>query len=147
MAAINTRRVALGALAGGVVWAVWSFVLNMVILSGRYAELQKVGRLVGEPRVPLFVGLWFLTLFALAGVVAWLYALVRATRGPGPLTALEVGVLVGFAAGFPMNLSNAAWSLSGRVIAIWWMVDLWVGAILAALVAGWLYREDAARPS
>jgi hypothetical protein len=147
MAAINTRRVALGGLAGGVVWVVWSTVVNLIILGGRYAQLQKAGRLNVEPRVPFFVGLWFLTLFALAGLVAWLYASVRATRGAGPRTALEVGALVGFAAGFPMNLSNAAWSLSGRVVALWGVADLWVGAILAALVAGWLYRDEASRPS
>jgi hypothetical protein len=147
MAAINTRRVALGAIAGGVVWAVWSTIVNLVILGGRYAELQKARRIVVEPRVPFFVGLWFLVLFALAWVVAWLYASVRATRGAGPRTALEVGILVGFAAGLPINLSNAAWSLSGRVVALWWMADLWVGAILAALVAGWLYRDEAAGPS
>ena len=147
MAAVNLRRVGLGALAGGVAWMVWSTVVNMVILGGRYAELQKAGRMVGEPRVPFFVGLWFLALLALAWVVAWLYASVRATRGAGPRTALEVGLLVGFAAGFPINLSNAAWSLAGRFVALWWMIDLWAGAVLAALVAGWLYREEAARPS
>jgi hypothetical protein len=147
MAAINTRRVGLGAFAGGVVWAIWSSIVNMVLLSERYAETQNAGRLLKEPRFPFFVGLWFLTLFALACIVAWLYASVRATRGAGPRTALEVGVLVGFAAGFPINLSNASWSVAGRAIPFWWMVDLWVGAILAALVAGWLYRDEAARPS
>jgi len=147
MAAINTRRVGLGALAGGLVWVIWSTVVNLGILSGRYAQLQGAGRLVPEPRVPFFVGAWFLTLFVLAGIVAWLYAALRATRGAGPRTALEVGVLVGFAAGFPINLSNAAWSLSGRVVALWWMIDLWVGAILAALVAGWLYRDETAPPA
>jgi hypothetical protein len=147
MAAINTRRVALGGLAGGVVWTIWSLIVHMVFIGQRYAQLQDVGRLVKEPRVPFFLGLWILTLFALACVAAWLYASVRATRGAGPRTALEVGALLGFAAGFATNLSNAAWSLGGRVLAFWWMVDLWVGAILAALVAGWLYRDEAARPS
>ena len=56
--------------------------------------------------IPLFMVYWFITIFLLAYVVAWLYSSVRATRGAGPGTALTVGLLVGFAAGFPMNLSS-----------------------------------------
>jgi hypothetical protein len=49
--------------------------------------------------------------------------------------------LVGFAAGFPVNLSVAAWAPFSRVLPLGWMLDLWVGAILAATVAGWLYKD------
>jgi hypothetical protein len=141
MAAVNTRRVALGTIVGGVVWTIWSTVVNMVILGPRYAIAQEAGRLLKQPRYPFFIGYWIITLFLLAYVVAWLYASVRATRGAGPGTALTVGLLVGFAAGFPMNLSVATWSPVGRVFPLWWMLDLWVGALLASLVAGWLYKE------
>ena len=37
MAAISLRRVALGTLAGGVVWGIWSTIINMVILMPKYA--------------------------------------------------------------------------------------------------------------
>jgi hypothetical protein len=138
---VNTRRVALGAVAGGVVWCIWSTVINMVILSSRYMEAQNAGMMLKQPRYPLFVAYWLITIFLLAYVVAWIYASIRATRGAGPGTAATVGLLVGFAAGFPMNLSMAAWSPLGRVFPLWWMLDLWIGAILASLVAGWLYRD------
>ncbi len=141
MAAVNTRRVALGALVGGVVWSIWSGVVNVAVLGSRYAAAQKAGLLLANPRYPFFMGYWFITLFLLAYVLAWLYASVRATRGAGPGTALTVGLLVGFAAGFPMNLSAASWSPVGRVLPLWWMLDMWVGAILAALVAGWIYKD------
>ena len=141
MAAVNTRRVALGAVVGGVVWTIWSLIVHAVILESHYTAAQGANQLLKESRYPLFLAYWIITIFLLAYVVAWFYASVRATRGAGPGTALTVGLLVGFAAGFPVNLSVAAWAPFSRVIALGWMLDLWVGAILAAVVAGWLYRD------
>ncbi len=141
MAAVNVRRVTLGAVVGGVVWAVWSMVINTAILGSKYAAAQSAGLLLKQPRYPFFLGYWIITLFLLSYILAWLYASVRATRGAGPRTALTVGLLVGFAAGFPTNLSMATWAPFDRIFPLWWMLDLWVGATLAALAAGWLYRD------
>jgi len=138
---VNNRRVALGAIAGGVVWVIWSLVVNVGILGSRYAEAQNAGAMLKQPRYPWFLVYWIVVLFLLSYVVAWLYASARATRGRGPGTALAIGLLVGFAAGFPMNLSAASWSPLDRVFPLWWMLDLWIGALLASLVAGWLYRD------
>ncbi len=141
MAAVNSRRVAIGTVAGGVVWTIWSMVVNVAILGSKYTAAQEAGLLLKQPRYPFFLGYWIITLFLLSYVLAWLYASVRATRGAGPGTALAVGFLVGFASGFPMNLSVATWSPLARVFPLWWMLDLWVGAMLAGLVAGWIYRD------
>jgi len=141
MASINTKRVWLGALAGWVVWLVWSYVTNFVALMPKYAAAQEAGQMLKDPRYPFFLPAWFALLFVLSLVGAWLYASVRATRGAGPKTALTVGALLGFAAGFPINFSLAAWATFGRSIPLWWMLELWVGAILATVVAGWIYRE------
>ena len=141
MAIVNTRRVALGAVAGGVVWSIWSTIVNLLILEPRYAAAQNSKMMLEHARYPLFLVYWFVTIFLLAYVVAWLYSSVRATRGAGPGTALTVGLLVGFAAGFPMNLTTAAWAPISRYLPLWWMLDLWVGAILASLVAGWIYKD------
>jgi len=141
MATVNTRRVILGALAGGVVWSIWSTIVNLVILEPRYAAEQASGTMLNPGRYPLFIAYWFITIFLLAYVVAWLYSSVRATRGAGPGTALTVGLLVGFAAGFPINLSVAAWAPMNRHVPLWWMLDLWLGAIMASLVAGWIYKD------
>jgi hypothetical protein len=141
MATVNTGRVAVGALAGGVVWSIWSIIVNALILKTRYAAAQTWGIMPARARLPLFPVYWYVTIFLLAYVVAWLYSSVRATRSAGPGTALTVGLLVGFAAGFPMNLSLVAWAPMGRYLPFWWMLDLWLGAIFAALVAGWLYKD------
>ena len=81
MATVNTRRVALGALAGGLVWSIWSTIVNLVILEPRYAAAQNSGTMLKQGRYPLFLVYWFVTIFLLAYVVAWLYSSVRATRG------------------------------------------------------------------
>jgi hypothetical protein len=139
---VNSRRVLLGTLVGGVVWTLWSFIINAGVLASRYRAAQETGVILRQPRLPLFVVWWILTLFILSYVVAWLYASVRATLGAGPKTALSVGFLVGFAAGFPTNFATATWGTLGRAFPFWWMLELWVGAIMAALVAGWIYRES-----
>src|SRR5574337_2109563 len=125
MAAVNTRRVALGVFAGGVVWSIWSLVVNGVILSARYLWAQNAGMLLKQPRYPLFLAYWIVTLFVLTYILTWIYVSARGTLGPGPLTALRIGFMAGFLAGFPISLSLAAWAPFGRAIPFWWMLDLW----------------------
>jgi hypothetical protein len=120
---------------------VWGAIVNLVILMPRYVAAQKTGAMLAHPRYPFFMVAWWVMLSVLAAICAWLYAGVRATRGAGPKTALSVGVLVGFASGFPLAFSLASWAPFSRAISLWWMLDLWVGAILATLVAGWLYKD------
>jgi len=85
---------------------------------------------------------WFVTLFLLTYIMTWVYVCARGTLGPGPVTALRVGLLLGFVAGFPLSLSMASWATFPRSIMLGWMLDLWVGAILATLVSAWLYKES-----
>lgn len=143
MVAGSTRRIALGTLAGGVVWGIWSTVINLVILAPKYAEAQQENYFRIEPRYPLFFVYWFMLLFLLTFILTWLYVSVRSTLGPGPLTALRVGLLGGFMSGFPISLTLATWAPFSRAIPLGWMLDLWVGATLATLVSAWLYKEAA----
>jgi len=80
-------------------------------------------------------------LFVLAIIMAHLYAWSRAGAGPGPATALKIGFLVGFAIGFPSNFAQATWSPIHRILPLGWMLEMWIGAILATLTAGYLYKE------
>ncbi|MBZ5564169.1 MAG: hypothetical protein LAP13_17320 [Acidobacteriia bacterium] len=144
MARANARRVALGTVAGGIVWSIWSMLVNALILSARYQAAENSGQLLKQPRYPLFLLYWFVTLFLLTYILTWIYVSVRETLGPGPWTALRVGLLVGFAAGFPLSLSIASWAPFDRVFPFWWMIDLWVGAALATLVSASLYKDQQA---
>jgi hypothetical protein len=140
--ALNKARIWLGGIAGGVVWVLWSFLVGkFIITDARYAAAQNAGLFLKTARYPYFLGQWLLILFILAIIVAHLYAWARQTVGPGPGTALKIGLLVGFAAGFPLNFAQATWSPIERMFPLGWMLDMWVGAILATLVAGWVYKE------
>lgn len=142
MFTVGLRRVALGTLAGGVVWGIWSTIINMVFLMPQYEFAQKSHVLLAQPRYPLFIVYWFVTLFVLTYVLTWVYVSARTTLGPGPITALRVGLLMGFVMAFPLGLSMATWATFSRHIVLGWMLDLWVGSILATVVSAWLYKES-----
>jgi hypothetical protein len=139
---LNRGRIWLGGFVGGVVWIIWSLIINMVVIGrARYEAMQAAGQFLKEGRYPAFEVQWILMLFVLAILLAHLYAWVRPALGPGPMTALKIGALVGFASGFPTNFGTATWAVIPRMFPLGWMLELWVGSILATLVAGWLYRE------
>jgi len=50
---------------------------------------------------------------------------------------------VGFVAGFPLNFAQATWLAAGRGLPFGWMLEMWIGAILATIVAGSLYKDSA----
>ncbi|MGA9643519.1 MAG: hypothetical protein WBQ72_19130 [Terriglobales bacterium] len=137
---LNTTRVWLGGIAGGVVWNILSFLLNMR-QAPLYQFMQTKGLFLKEPRYPLFAVQWIVLIFVLSILLAYLYAWTRGTAGAGPKTALKVGMIVGFFAGFPENFAQAAWSPIPRVMPLGWMIEMWLGCILATLVAGFLYQE------
>ncbi len=138
---LNRSRIWLGGLAGGVVWNLWSFLVYRYITGTRYVEAQNAGLFLKTPRYPFFVGQWTVLVFILAIAVAHLYAWARPGLGPGPGTALKIGFLAGFFAGFPENFAQATWSAVDRALPFGWMIEMWLGAILAALVAGFFYKE------
>jgi hypothetical protein len=139
---INRGRVFLGGLAGSVVWFLWSWAAgHFIITDARYLAAQNAGQFLKQSRYPGFIGQWYLIVLVLSIILAHLYVWSRQTLGPGPGTALKIGFLVGFAAGFPENFAQASWSPISRAFPLGWMVDMWGGAILATLVAGWLYKE------
>ena len=139
---LNAARVWLGGIAGGVVWTVWSFLIGMKV-QPLYPAMQNAGLFLKESRYPFFAGQWILLLFVMSILLAYLYALSRATAGAGAKTAVKIGMLVGFCAGVPGNFAQAAWSPVPRMLPLSWMLDLWVGAILATLVAGFFYKDKA----
>jgi len=137
---LNTTRVWLGGIAGGVVWNAWGFFIQ-TRLRPFYEAVQKQGLLLKEPRYPFFVGQWILLVFIMSILLAYLYAWSRATAGAGPKTALKIGMIVGFFAGMPSNFAQATWSPVPRMLPLGWMLEMWIGAILATLVAGFLYKD------
>jgi hypothetical protein len=139
---LNRGRIWLGGLAGGVVWTIWSFLVGkFVVTDARYIAAQNAGFFLKTPRYPLFAVQWIALLFILSIAVAHLYAWSRQSLRPGPGSALKVGFLSGFFAGFPLNFAQATWFAGDRGLPFGWMIEMWFGAIFAALVAGSLYKD------
>lgn len=145
---MNQRRVWLGALVGGLVFNVWSMVvefgLSGVIVGKARMDLAVAsGWFLKEPRMSagLFFIIWVFSLFVVSYGLAWAYAAMRATVGAGPGTAFKLGLVVAFAAAFPLNFAHAVFD--GLAVAFWvmWMIEIGVGAILAALAAAWVYKD------
>jgi len=141
MASIRLRRVALGTLAGGILWCIWTRIVDYKILPAKYNFAVAHQFLLPSSRYPHFNIYWYLTLFLVTYILTWVYVSARATLGPGPVTALRVGVLLGFVSAFPLCLVLAAWAPFSRIITLWWLLQLWGGAIVATLVSAWLYKE------
>lgn len=139
---LNRARVWLGGIAGGVVWTLWGFLVGMK-MNPLYMAAQERGLFLKAPRYSFFVGGWILIIFVMSILLAYLYAWSRASLGAGPRTAIKIGMIVGFCAGVPGNFGQAAWSPMPTMLPLGWMVDMWGGAILATLVAAWLYKEKA----
>jgi ABC-type Mn2+/Zn2+ transport system permease subunit len=137
---VNQARIWIGGIAGGVIWSVWSFFINLR-QAPLYEAMQKQGLFLKVPRYPFFTGQWIVLTFVMSILLAYLYAWSRATAGAGPKTALKIGMLVGFCAGVPSNFAQATWSPVPRMLPLGWMLEMWIGAILASLVAGFLYKE------
>ena len=74
MSNVNGKRVLVGALAGGVAWSVWTSLISMEILNSTYMSEENAGHLLTQPRygIAAFFASWFLTIFLLSGMGAWL---------------------------------------------------------------------------
>lgn len=140
---MNTKRVWMGAVAGGLGFAVWDFVCAMGFhLPDRYAAAQTAGTFLKESRYPVFMAQWELALFLCAVVCAFAYGYARKTMGPGPGSAVKLGAMIGFVGGFPLNLAQAAWTTGDRVMPLAWMLDIWIGCVVATVIAGLLYKDE-----
>jgi hypothetical protein len=126
-----------------VVWIVWATILNFALMMPKYQAAMQAGTMLTEEqmRYPFFMLVWVAQFLAFGVLLAALYAAVRGTWGPGPGTAIKVGLIGGLLAGFPVDFYLATWAPFSRTIPFGWLLELLVGAVLASLAAGWMYRE------
>jgi hypothetical protein len=140
VAKINVGRVIQGGLLAGLVINLICIFDMGVLLNRKLMEGQAAGHFLKEPRFA-FAPAWMLVMFLAGIALVWLYAAVRPRLGPGPGTALTLGILVGFLSGLPDNMAAAAWSLTGRFLPLMWMIERVVSFGLGTLVGAWWYKE------
>ena len=142
--AINTSKVIVGGLIGGVVANAIDFVINGFLLASQQkASLEALNPTLAanamQPgKIPIFVVLDFIWIIA----NVWIYAAIRTRFGPGARTATYAGVVswvVGsVVAGYFAALGMFSWNLYA-VSAICALVN----SIVSTIVGARFYTEEA----
>jgi hypothetical protein len=142
MASINTGRVILGGLVGGVVANVCDFVWNNYVLKDDMMDMAK--RFGMDPAAMTSMSAavpWMVIDFVFGFLIVWTYAAMRPRLGPGPKTAILAGlvpyigvtaVLYGFTA--TMGMMPMAAFVKGSAAAL-------VTTIFGSLAGAYFYQE------
>lgn len=138
---MNWKRVFLGGLLAGLFVNISEAILNAGILMDDY---EAMGETYGFTEASWAMAGYILGAWLFAFVVAWIYAAIRPRFGPGPKTAALAGAVVWVVGyGVPtiwflaMGLTFGAWATGLSLV--WTLVEL----VIAGLIAGWFYVEEA----
>ena len=145
--AINTKRVIIAGLVAGLVMAISDWVLNGMVLADRMtAEMNAfkpgMGDAMAQMDMNTTIGYVIMDI-VLGMLIAYTYAAMRPRFGAGAKTSIIVALVLWIFAG----IISANYLIMGMMSqGLWWTVAIGylVCLVIAALVAGALYQEDAA---
>lgn len=144
--AINTKKVIVAGLAAGVVMNILDFVIHMMLTDRLTAELNGfqpgLGDSMGTMSTNVMVGFVIMDL-VIGMLLAYTYAAVRPRLGPGPKAAIIVALMY-WIFGSIMNSAFLVMGMMSRSLWLTYGLIYLVCLIIASLVAGALYKEDAA---
>lgn len=138
---MNIGRILLGGLVGGLIINVVEQVVHGILLRERWDEAMKkvTEQAIGTQATVLF---WIIG-FVVGVALAWLYAAIRPRYGAGPRTAVIASIYLWIVSSLLLVVGLIPWNLWPRVLSIIALVVSLVEYIVAGLVAGYLYREQA----
>lgn len=136
---INCKKVLLGGFAAGIFTNFCDFIGHGVILMPRYNALMQMGYYFKEPAVP-FLPLNIFMNFTMCILAVWIYAACRDTLGPGPKTALKVGLILGIMITLPSTLVSIAWSPIGKFVPVVSAATCLVEATFGTLIGAFFYK-------
>ncbi|MEJ2204615.1 MAG: hypothetical protein P8170_10930 [Gemmatimonadota bacterium] len=139
---MNGKRVLLGGLLAGVFLNVSEGILNGALLMDDYQVLTQD---YGLTEASWAMAGYILGAFVFGFFLAWLYAAIRPRFGPGWKTGAIAGTalwVVGYLVpGIWFGAMGLALGTGLTLLAlVWGLAEM----ILAGIIAGWLYQEDAA---
>jgi hypothetical protein len=141
MKGINLGRVVMGGLLAGLVINLGESVLNMAVLGD---EWQQAAAALGAQQGPGAIAYYFAGALVVGIVGVWLYAAMRPRMGPGPATAVQVGVAVWLLAWAWPTLALLFWNaFPAKLIwasLAWGFFEVPIGVMAGA----WIYREEVA---
>ena len=139
MKGVNLGRVVMGGLLAGLVINIGESILSMGILGD---EWQQVAANLGAQQGAGAIAYYVIGGFVVALVGVWLYAAMRPRMGPGPATAVKVGLVVWLLAWAWPTIALLFWgAFPAKLIwvsLVWGLVEVPLGIVVGA----WTYRED-----
>ena len=141
MKGINLGRVVGGGLVAGLVITIGEAILNMPVLGGEWDQaMGALGIVQGTGAIVFYI----VGAFVIGIVGVCLYAAMRPRLGPGPATAVKVGLVIWLLGWAWPTLGLLFWNVFPAKL-IWVSLVWGVVEVPVAMVAGaWLYREDTA---
>jgi len=141
MAGINYGRVALGALAGGIVANACDFVINAILfVEDNERMVQRLN--LNPAQVEGSMIAWAIIDFLYAFLIVWNYAAVRPRFGPGAGTAIKAGLVI-WAAVTAILTGFEQMGIFTPDSFMKFMAASLVTNILVSVVGGYLYKESA----
>ena len=141
MKGINVGRVIAGGLLAGLVITIGEAILNMPVLGAEWDQaMSALGITQGTGAIVFYT----VAAFVIGIVGVWMYAAMRPRLGPGPATAIKVGLVIWLLGWAWPTLGLLFWDVFPTKLI--WVALVWsVVEVPVAMMAGaWLYREDAA---
>jgi hypothetical protein len=141
--AINTRKVVVGGLVGGVVLAVLDLVANGLLFADQNtAALNALNPDLAANTQGAAMAVVFVILDLLFGILlVWTYAAMRPRFGPGVKTAALAGLQV-WAVAFLMYLGMTFMGMWTWGYMITGALVFLVCMLIAAFIGGMLYKEE-----
>lgn len=135
MGGINVGRWILGGLLAGVIFNLFEFASGMMLH-------EKWEAAAAAHNLPTEGSLVYVLMGFIGGLVAvWFYAAARTRFGPGPGTAVKVGVVYWIGGYFMATLSYCAMGLFPADLLVPWGIISLIETIVATVAGAWLYRE------
>lgn len=144
--AINTKKVIVAGLAAGVVMNILDYLIHMVFGAQMTTDLNAFQPGLGDSMNTMSgsVMTGFIIMDLVIGMLlAYTYAAIRPRFGPGAKTAIIVGLMY-WIFGSIMSSTYLIMGMMSRNLWLTYGVVYLVCLIIASLVAGALYKEDAA---
>ncbi len=139
MEKINYGRMILGGVLAGVVIWLTGFIFHGVLLAEKYKFYANVGSVLAEPR-PMGFPFYIVGIIISGLALSMMYVVGRKFGGPGPMTAIRVGLTVALFTTAGMAAEYTFYNLGGMVPLLSFANNI-VGAVLGTLVAGGIYKD------
>jgi hypothetical protein len=142
MGKMNIGRLIAGGLVAGLIINIAEGVTNGAILGQQWKQwAAKMAPVTQQPTNAQAMTLWTILAFALGLIAIWMYAAVRPRLGPGPKTAITVGLVLWILYWPLVTVQHAALGTVPLNMEVIGDIGGLAGAILGVLAGAAIYKE------